>query len=228
MQRYATLALHEAKHHFYTFTQDKHSTLQQYYEMFQNNIDVIEYCGGNISKDLGRVTAELTRMNLTTANAMAAQRQQAQAAARERALACALLFGSYKLRYGKQLEDLENDFVQGTDNYPETLQHAYTLLLHWKQDLKNVVRLISGIGDGLSFANVGRQSDTHKEVRRDMSRATVPSKNEMRRKVVKTESDDVTGTQLLLQGIEDLTVEDLYQFAHVDGHLPVTWRDDPA
>jgi predicted RNA-binding protein associated with RNAse of E/G family len=163
-QRYATLALHEAKRRFYTFTQDKHSTVQQYYETFKNNIDVIEYCGGKIGDDPGLIDAELVRMNCTTASATPAQQQQAQAAARERALACALLFGSDKLRYGKLLEDLENNFVQGTDNYPDTVQRAYTLLVHWKQDPKNVVRLIGGVGDGLSFANLGRQTGTQKEV----------------------------------------------------------------
>jgi Zinc knuckle len=44
------------------------------------------------------------------------------------------------------------------------LQHAYTLLVYWKQDPKNVVRLIGGIGDGLSFMNLGHQSGTQKEV----------------------------------------------------------------
>ena len=80
-QRYATLALHEAKHHFYTFMQDKHTTVQQYYETFKNNVDVIEYCGGTIRDDPGLIAAELVRVNHTTANVMAAQRQQAQATA---------------------------------------------------------------------------------------------------------------------------------------------------
>jgi predicted RNA-binding protein associated with RNAse of E/G family len=81
-QRYATLALHEAKRHFYMFTQDKHTTVQQYYyETFKNKIDVIEYCNGTIRDDPGLIAAELVRMNHTMVNATAAQRQQAQATA---------------------------------------------------------------------------------------------------------------------------------------------------
>jgi hypothetical protein len=37
------------------------------------------------------------------------------------------------------------------------------------------------------------------------------------------EWEDTTLMQLLLQGIEDLAMEDSYQFAQVKGHLPTTW-----
>jgi Zinc knuckle len=183
-QCYATLALHEAKRRFYTpFTQDKHSTVQQYYETFKNNVDVIEYCGGTIGDDPGLVAAELVRMNCTTVNATAAQREQGQAAAQER--------------------------------------------VHWKQDPKNVVRLIGRIGDGLSFVNLGRQSGTQKEVicykckkKGHVVHNCPEGKDDEGRGEDK--SEDMTATQLLLQGIEELAVEDSYQFAHVDGRLPAT------
>jgi Zinc knuckle len=133
------------------------------------------------------------------------------------------------LRYGKLLEDLENDFVQGTaDNYPDTVQHAYMLLVHWKQDPKNVICLIGGIGDSLSFANLGRQSGTQKEVtcyRCKKKGHVVRNCPEGKEDEAggEDESEDMMATQLLLQGIEELAVEDLYQFAHVDRWLPATW-----
>ena len=69
-QRYAPLALHEAKQRFYMLTQDKHSMCQEYYEMFKNNIDVLEYCEGTVGDDPGLIDAELTLVNCTRANAM--------------------------------------------------------------------------------------------------------------------------------------------------------------
>jgi hypothetical protein len=72
-------------------------------------------------------------------------------------LACAFLFSADKGRYGKLLEDLENRFTQGNDVYPDTLQQAYSRLVHWKQDPKNIVCLVKGVNDGVAFANVGTE-----------------------------------------------------------------------
>jgi hypothetical protein len=70
-------------------------------------------------------------------------------------LACAFLLGSDRAHYGKLLEDLKNNYTQGMDNYPPMLQQAYTLLVHWKQDPRNLVRLMGGVNDGVTFANIG-------------------------------------------------------------------------
>jgi hypothetical protein len=67
-QWYSPLALHEAKHHFYLFSQDRHMMCQQYHKMFKSNAKVIEYCGGILSKDTGLVDAELIRAGLTHAS----------------------------------------------------------------------------------------------------------------------------------------------------------------
>ena len=82
----------------------------------------------------------------------------AEAAARERVLAIGLLAGSDRGCYRKLLEDLENDFTQGRDNYPATLQQAYSLLVHWKQDPRNIVHLIGGTNNGVAFTNVGTET----------------------------------------------------------------------
>jgi hypothetical protein len=54
-------------------------------------------------------------------------------------------------RYGK-LEDLENAFTQGRDNYPKTVQDAYSLLTNWKD--KDSRRTPGPTNDGVSFTNV--------------------------------------------------------------------------
>jgi hypothetical protein len=127
--------------------QDRHLTCQQYHESFKNNVNVIEYCSGVISNDdTGLVDAELISTGLTL--------QNAEDAARERVPACAFLLGSDQVCYGKLLEDLENDYTQGTDNYLSSLQQAYSLLVHWKQDPRNVVHMMGGMNDGVAFANV--------------------------------------------------------------------------
>jgi hypothetical protein len=129
-QRYAPLALHEAKYRFYLFLQDRQAMCQQYHKTFKNNIDVIEYCGGVVSNDTGLVDNKLASSGLTRARATPGELEATQDAAREWVLACAFLVGSNRARYGKLLKDLENDHTQGTDNYPATLQQTYTLLVH--------------------------------------------------------------------------------------------------
>jgi hypothetical protein len=154
-QRYSPLALHKAKRRFYLCTQDRNTTCQQYHETFRNNVDVIEYCGGVISKDPGLINGKLIATELTHANADAAQLHGAEDAVLERVLACALPLRERQVLLRQLLEDLENDYTQGTDNYPATLQQAYTLLVHWKQDPRNLMHLMGEVTDGVAFTNVG-------------------------------------------------------------------------
>jgi hypothetical protein len=76
----------------------------------------------------------------------------AQAYTREQYLACAFLSGSDRKRYGKLLEDLENDYTVKQDNYPRTLVDTYSLLIHWKQKPRDLMRALV-----MAFANVDEE-----------------------------------------------------------------------
>ena len=83
--------------------------------------------------------------------------------ANSRAKAQAFLLGSDRARNGKLIEDLENDYLQGTNNYPKTVVTAYNLLTDWKQENRY------GWGrtptaDGVAFATEGRKSAAKKHV----------------------------------------------------------------
>ena len=129
-ERYGPLALYEAKHHYYTFYQDKHMTCQQYYELFKNNADILEYAGGALGREPGLIDTELLAAGMLVIDADKEELTAAEAAPREQVLAIGLLVGSDCSCYAKLLEDLENDFTQGRDNYPTSLQQAYSLLVH--------------------------------------------------------------------------------------------------
>ena len=137
------------------FFQDKHTTCQQYYESFKNNVDVLEYIGGVLGQEPGLIDAELDLIGVKLDDTMDMQLTTAEAAAKECVLMIGLLIGSDRAHHGKLLEDLENNFTQGQDNYPANPQQAYSLLVHWKQDPCNIVRLIGGTNDGMAFTNVG-------------------------------------------------------------------------
>ena len=125
--------------------------------MFKNNADALEYAGGTLGWEPGLIDAKLEAMGVKPDAAMDAQLTAVEAAAKEHLLASGLLIGSDCTCYRKLLEDLENDFTQGQDNYPVNLQQAYSLLVHWKQDPHTIVRLIGGTNNGMAFANVGSE-----------------------------------------------------------------------
>ena len=156
-QKYAPQALHEGKRRFYLLSQDKHSTCQAYLERFQNCVDVIEHCGGSIGQEPGLVRKVLEDKGLIAEAATQEQIQEAQVTAQEVYLAAAFILGSDRNRYGKLLEDLENDYTQGQDNFPKTVTAAYSRLTNWKQNLRNIMRIVNTKNDGVSFANVTNQ-----------------------------------------------------------------------
>jgi hypothetical protein len=158
-EKHASHSLHEASRKFYTSQQDKNSNIQDYYQRFKNHIEVVEHCGGSLGGHDAVINKSLEAMSLTRANASVIQLKAATAAAREEYLACAFLLGSDRKRYEKLVEDLENDYIQKIDKYPKTMVEAYSLLIHWKQDPKNLMRVLGMVSDGVAFANVG--TDQH-------------------------------------------------------------------
>ena len=92
-----------------------------------------------LGREPGLVDVELEAMGVKLDTVTDMQLATTEAAAKECVLAIGLLIGSDCAHYRKLLEDLENNFTQGQDNYPVTLQQAYSLLVHWKQDPHNIV-----------------------------------------------------------------------------------------
>jgi hypothetical protein len=69
-----------------------------------------------------------------------------------RSTAVAFLLGCDRARYGKRIEDVENDFLQGRNNYPMTVAAAYNVVTNWKQENRFGWR--APTADGVAFANV--------------------------------------------------------------------------
>jgi hypothetical protein len=95
---------------------------------------VIEHCGGSIGQEPGLVRKVLEDKGLIAKAATQEQIREAQVSAQEVYLAAAFILGSGRKRYRKLLEDLENDYTQGQDNFPKTVTAAYSRLTNWKQN----------------------------------------------------------------------------------------------
>ncbi len=138
-QKYEPHALHKAKRRFYQTSQHRGVTYQSYLESFQNSVKVLEYSGGDIGTDSGLVEKALVSQNATMKTATKAQLQVCKDYAKQAYLACAFLLGANRNRYRKLIEILENNFIQGQDRYPKTVNAAYNLLVHWKQNPQNLI-----------------------------------------------------------------------------------------
>jgi Zinc knuckle len=76
-------------------------------------------------------------------------------------LAVTFILGSDRTRFGKMIEDMENGYLQGHNNFPATLSSAYNLLANWKQDPRNLGRLnINATKDCVAFTSVGEDNTT--------------------------------------------------------------------
>jgi hypothetical protein len=157
-QKYLVHALHEAKRRFYNTIQ-RGVTVQVYFEQFNNNVEVVEHCGGSLGNDTGIGKMVMDDYGWTAGSLDASQTATLRTEVKDRYLATAFLLGAERSKYGKLVENLENDFLQGHDNYPKTLDHTYKLLANWKHDPRNLVRVIGPGNDGVSFNTDGTESE---------------------------------------------------------------------
>ena len=153
-QKYLPHAMHETKRRFYFFSQGK-STMQMYHEQFQNLVQVIETIKGSIGVDPGIEQLVATDLKKDIALLTEADKKVAQ----ERYLAVVFILRADRSWYSKIIENLENDFLQGRNNYPKTVTSAYNLLINWKQDPRNLMRSVGVSNDGVSFTNVDGDED---------------------------------------------------------------------
>jgi hypothetical protein len=155
-QKHLPHALHEAKRRCYSLIQTRNMTTQAYLELFQNTVDVIEHTGGSIGVKPGIIRAYNRASGYPEDRPLTAAKQVIRQGIY---LGTAFILGPDRARYGKLVENLENDFLQGRDGYPITLTGAYNLLTNWKQDPRNNLRAVGSANDGVAFTSI----DDHEE-----------------------------------------------------------------
>jgi hypothetical protein len=181
-QKYLPQALHESARQFYSCRQGKQMTTQAYLELFQNTVDVIQLSGGAIGNHPGIVDMIISRQGLTAALTSDAERAEIAKEAQDEYLAVAFLLHADRTRYSSMLQDYENDFLQGQDNYHKTIVAANNVLTNWKHDPHKVLH--GNANDGVSFSNVAAGLDSINEPGSKITLATntsEPKKDYQRR-----------------------------------------------
>ena len=217
-QKYLSYALDESVRRFYLCTQGRHTTTSAYMEKFQNIVDVIEHSGGSIANHPGVLTqlAETKRVDidlLSDENLLKLKKE-----AQEQNLAVAFLLRADRVRYGRLLEDLENDFLQGQDRYPKTLTAAFSLLTNWKQASDHANNPTPN--DGVSFLNTderdqndegpdtalttdGEQKNAYKGKNFDKAKVTCHRCGEKGHYAPECDQKRQTAENLLMSGVAD-------------------------
>jgi hypothetical protein len=142
IQKYIPQALHEAKKRFYNCHQLWHQPTQAYFEYFQDQIDVITHIGGLLGNDLVLINKTAKDLGKELEELSVDNKNKAQ----DEFYAIAFLNGADRIPYGKLLDGLQNDYLQGHDGYPKTFSSAYHLLTNWKAESHQ-----SDVHDGTSF-----------------------------------------------------------------------------
>lgn len=153
------VAARKSMYHFYQLMQGKGQSVQQYLETFQNMVEVLDTIGCNVETN-GLVEMVLKDTNLTLQTANEEQKLAARKTAKQWYLAISFLLGANQQRFGGLIEDLANDYLMGTDNYPQTLTECFTLLNHWSHDPKNLPNH-TGRSSGVAFTNIDGDIPQH-------------------------------------------------------------------
>ena len=238
-QKYISHALHESMKRYYNCSQGKLATTQAYLENFQNVIDVVVHSGGKISGHPGVGNSIIAERGLMRDNMTEAQIEEVRTEISARSTAMAFLLGSDRARYGRLIEDLENDYLQGRNNYPTTIAAAYNLLTKWKQENRYGWRPPSA--DGVSFTTADgepgkkppRTGKSHITCHRCTKKGHYAS--ECPDLMAEREATQ-SGTTLLMSGITNGEFDGQRHFQFLqdgrqgvtcqigqDGQLPVSW-----
>jgi hypothetical protein len=110
------------------------------------------------------VKAELILKNIDLENASEVQVIAATVVARDKCLAVAYLSGADKTHYGRLVEDFENGYSKGNNNYPETLTAAYNLVFNYRNQQRPVSRIFND-SEGMAFANAEKRAVDRAKVR---------------------------------------------------------------
>ena len=106
-----------------------------YLDRFMNLVDMAEsYDAKLYDQAMFKITQNYTVYSTTAeADIKDDELKMIETTEREIYLSCAFVINSDLKRYGRLIEELENDYTKGNDNYPRNMVKAYQLLNEYKQ-----------------------------------------------------------------------------------------------
>jgi hypothetical protein len=128
--QYKYKAEDQAKRSFYNLRQTPDISCQEYFEHVKSVVDMIISLGGSLSDNMhlkDELQGREPRGGWTQA-----QLKEAREKIHNKKVAHGILVRADRSRYGKLIEGIENDFLKGHDDYPQTPTEAYNLLVNYR------------------------------------------------------------------------------------------------
>ena len=136
-------------------TQSEKETVEEYARNFRSLWDTVEAFGGLPGIHQGLVDAELKRRGLT--NSTDAQIEAAEDVAVRQVKAALLISGADQRKFGKLKDELANNYLLGTDQYPDTLEKAGRILSNYQSTNINAPYRGSPNDTGVAFLQRGKR-----------------------------------------------------------------------
>jgi shikimate kinase len=102
---------------------------QEYLEKVRSIIEVIKSLGGSLCDEMHLREELPPRANVVYTDQ---EIRQAKERIHDKTVAYVLLVRADRERYGSLIEEIENDFLKGHDDYPKTPTKAYNLLVNYR------------------------------------------------------------------------------------------------
>jgi hypothetical protein len=159
-RQYKYKAEDQAKRAYYNLRQTPEMSCQEYFERIRNIVDVIKSLGGTLCDDM-HLKEELPEQNRPRGGYTEQQKNEARERIHDKTIAYGILVRADKVRYGKLIEEVENDFLKGHDDYPKTPTEAYNLLVKYRNYITvNKRPTPSGGLDQVAFVTEGKRQRT--------------------------------------------------------------------
>ena len=141
----------------FLYSQTDKETVEQYGRNFRALWETVEAFGGSPGIHNGMIESMLkdtTRVANTT-KPTAAERKKAEEDASEAVKAALLISGADKSRFGRLKDKLANNYLLGTDQYPDTYEKAMRILGNYQTTKMNRPFRMDGNESGLAFIQRG-------------------------------------------------------------------------
>jgi hypothetical protein len=141
----------------FLYMQAEKDSAEEYARNFRSLWDMVEAFGGSprIHKEL--VDAELATKNIT--NPLPAQTKATQEVTTEAVKAELLISGADRHKYGKLKDELANNHLLGTDQYPNTFDKAARILGNYQTTRVGMTYKASPNDTGVVFLQQGGRGD---------------------------------------------------------------------
>ena len=137
----------------FLYSQTEKESVEEYARNFRSLWDTVETFGGSPGVHQGLVVAEL--LNQGIRNVSAPQLKAAEEVSSEQVKAALLISGASRSKYGKLKDELANNYLLGTNQYPDTYEKAQRILSNYQNTKMAAPYRASRNDTGVAFLQRG-------------------------------------------------------------------------